>query len=238
MIPVNDLVDLLLSQDGDEYVFGAEASLDDADPDAFDCSELIEWACGRLGVSPRMPDGSWYQARHAKKHGMLIPIEEAINTKGALLYRFSSSPFASTRRPKSAHVAVSLGDGKTIEARSSRHGVGVFSAEGRGWTHASLVAGVDYDTVVSAPESSLPTRPVWTASDLDGLIRVNDDGFAVRRVQANLLANGVRITVDGQFGPNTDASVRAWQERYGLVVDGIVGPVTWRSVWGHDGTVS
>ncbi|RAV77347.1 hypothetical protein DBT52_09270 [Aerococcus mictus] len=43
-----------------------------------------------------------------------------------------------------AHIAVSLGDGKTIEARNPEMGVGSWDAAGRGWTKAGLVPGVDY----------------------------------------------------------------------------------------------
>ena len=150
-VPVDAFVDLLLSQDGDRYIFGHEVRHSDSDPDAFDCSELIEWACARLGVTPRMPDGSWYQARHVRAHGLLIPVDQAIRTRGALLFRFSSSPFTGGR-PASAHVAVSLGNGQTIEARSTRHGVGRFSAHGRGWTHAGLVPGLDYERKKPMPQ--------------------------------------------------------------------------------------
>lgn len=136
-------LNLMLSQTGDRYVFGAQASLSDSDPDAFDCSELIRWASGRLGVRPTVPDGSWYQARHVRDRGQLLSIREAVETPGALLFRFSSSPYVGGR-PSFAHVAVSLGNGSTIEARSSSHGVGQFSAHGRGWTHAGLIPGIDY----------------------------------------------------------------------------------------------
>ncbi|HEX7099340.1 MAG TPA: hypothetical protein VF377_08855 [Acidimicrobiia bacterium] len=152
MVPVEAFVQKMLSQEGDKYVFGHEVSMSDTDPEAFDCSEIVEWAAYQVGVQPRVPDGSWYQARHCKAHGLIIPVSEALKTRGALLFRFRTAdgkvhdPFSSTVRPASAHVAVSLGDGRTIEARGSRYGVGVFSAVGRDWTHAGLVPGIDYST--------------------------------------------------------------------------------------------
>ena len=112
-----------LSQNGNRYVFGAEANPNDPKPRALDCSELVEWAAARAGV--RFPDGSANQIAAARP----LSVEQALNTPGALLYR-------------PGHIAISLGDGRTIEARNSRAGVGIFNAHGRGWTRAGTIPGM------------------------------------------------------------------------------------------------
>jgi peptidoglycan hydrolase-like protein with peptidoglycan-binding domain len=113
-----------LSQNGNRYVFGAEANARDANPRALDCSELVEWAAARAGV--RFPDGSANQIAAARP----MSVEQALRTPGALLYR-------------PGHIAISLGDGRTIEARNSRAGVGIFNANGRGWTRAGTIPGMN-----------------------------------------------------------------------------------------------
>ena len=50
-------------------------------------------------------------------------------------------------------------------------------------------------------------------------------GELVRQVQTKL-----RIDPDGNYGPNTEAAVRAFQREHGLVPDGIVGPQTWEAL--------
>ena len=62
------------------------------------------------------------------------------------------------------------------------------------------------------------------------LVRKGDQNHPVKTLQYLLRARGHTVTVDGIFGPETDAAVRAFQQQKGLAVDGIVGPVTWRAL--------
>lgn len=125
---VDRFVALALQQAGDRYALGAEASASDPDPRVFDCSELVEWAAARAGISPKVPDGSGAQRAHCANHGTLIGIQLAINTKGALLFM-------------DGHVAISLGNGKTIEAMNPSSGVRQGNANGRRWLAAGRIPG-------------------------------------------------------------------------------------------------
>jgi peptidoglycan hydrolase-like protein with peptidoglycan-binding domain len=61
-------------------------------------------------------------------------------------------------------------------------------------------------------------------------VRKGDKGPKAEAVKAAQVL--VDVTVDGDFGPKTDAAVRYWQDNLGLVVDGIVGPKTWQALFG------
>ena len=148
------------AQRGDRYVFGAEASPSDSNPTAFDCSELTQWAADRVGVT--IPDGAMYQYLDLKSEGQLMPVDEALHTKGALLFYFSSEPTSGGARPSEAHVAISLGDGRTIEARGSSYGVNEFPAAGR-FNYAGMIP----QMADPVPGTSLPDVPAYPAAGYD-----------------------------------------------------------------------
>jgi putative chitinase len=55
---------------------------------------------------------------------------------------------------------------------------------------------------------------------------------AVEGLQRALAAAGFRVAIDGDFGPGTEAMVKAFQRAKGLVDDGVVGPTTWAALGG------
>ena len=56
-------------------------------------------------------------------------------------------------------------------------------------------------------------------------------GEPVRRAQRALRRTpDLGLTVDGVFGPKTEAAVKLFQQGSGLTVDGIVGPQTWQAL--------
>jgi peptidoglycan hydrolase-like protein with peptidoglycan-binding domain len=56
-------------------------------------------------------------------------------------------------------------------------------------------------------------------------------GDVVRRLQRALRRTpDLGIKVDGIFGPQLEAAVKSFQEGAGLVIDGIVGPLTWNAL--------
>lgn len=65
-------------------------------------------------------------------------------------------------------------------------------------------------------------------------LRHGDRSQAVRHLQTTLNNNGARLIVDGHYGDTTEAAVRAYQLRIGLVADGIAGHKTQGALAGND----
>jgi cell wall-associated NlpC family hydrolase len=129
-----------LAQNGKPYVWGSSASPTDANPASFDCSELTKWAAARSGVT--IPDGAAHQYVWLKQQGATMSVQQALQTPGALLFHFASEPQPGLGgEPPVAHVAISLGNGMTIEARGHAYGVGVFQAGDR-FDYAGMVPGM------------------------------------------------------------------------------------------------
>lgn len=148
-MPVNIEVALLFSiaQDGERYVFGTEVP--GTTSDRWDCSELVEVACRAAGIRPTVPDGAYYQWRHCTP----ITVEKGIHTRGALLFVGDGTGVG---RDAITHVAWSLGNGTTIEARGTAWGVGVWPTADR-FDFAGLVPGASYGQPAPFP---IPAPPI------------------------------------------------------------------------------
>jgi cell wall-associated NlpC family hydrolase len=183
-------------QAGDEYVFGAETSLTDSDPEVFDCSSLTMWAAKQVGVD--IQDGTWNQYLDLKGQGQTMSVEEALHTKGALLFYFSEEPTPGGGRPSSAHVAISLGDGRTIEAQNSENDVGVFQAGDR-FNFAGMIpemAGPAPAGTLPLSDGTMPTATTLTGvpdpdTDDDGLSDIYEEMVGLSPTSADTDADGI-----------------------------------------------
>ena len=67
-------------------------------------------------------------------------------------------------------------------------------------------------------------------------LKKGSKGDQVKALQRMLYSMGYSLgslnPVDGDFGAKTDTAVRAYQKRYGLTVDGVVGEKTWVKLLG------
>ena len=81
-------------------------------------------------------------------------------------------------------------------------------------------------------EPEKPVAPTDSACIVDlPIIRQGDNGFPVIAVQTLLGKHNFNVNyIDGDFGPDTLAKVKAFQKAKGLTADGIVGRDTWATL--------
>lgn len=81
-----------------------------------------------------------------------------------------------------------------------------------------------------------PTPAVSTPAPTGGGMKFDYPGTPVglgsKGASAALVQAVIGAKADGDFGPKSVASLKAWQTANGLTADGSVGPVTWKKMFG------
>lgn len=224
----DDVVGVALAHIGERYVLGARAPMASATwKGPWDCAELASWCVYRAsgilyGVRPTddpvMADAyTGYWAEQAERDAATVRVEHAVRIVGACLLR-------KPRAGPIGHIAISTGDGKTIEAHSAKHGVSRHSASNRRWDYGVLVPGITYFLSERVVHLRTPARIIRLTTPLTR-------GAKVEQVQKKLLALGYSPgAADGIYGPQSAAAVMEFQADRGLVADGEVGNVTLKAL--------
>ena len=195
----------------------------------WDCAEFASWlvfqvagklyGCNRNSGDAATADawtGFW--ARDAESLGRRISVEQAARTPGAAVLRVAS-PGAR------GHMVICDGQGATVEAHSAARGVIRHTLANRRWDLGILVPGIRYKRRAKPVEVKPPKRLIYR------LTKPLMSGPKVKEIQRKLKEAGFHPgSIDGQFGPQTQAAVVALQLSRGLVPDGEVGPQTARTL--------
>jgi hypothetical protein len=210
---------------GEQYVLGAKVPKGNPEwRGPWDCAEFTSWCvyqatgklfgCRPVSQGPDIADaytGFW--AEDAKKIGEMISVAEASATRGAFLLRVPEGGAV-------GHVVICAGDGRTVEAHSTKRGVVESKTEGRRWHTGVLVPGISVKIPDAPPP---PRRPALVLRVKTPLMK----GELVKDVQRRLKKLGFHSgPTDGVYGPQTAAAVQAFQLHKRLLVDGEVGAGT------------
>lgn len=216
----SDIITIARPHVGEKYIFGAAAHYDNESwKGPWDCAEFATWCvrqaygiyygCDKSGEPGSAYTGQWRS--DAKSRGVIIGYEEAIKTPGAFLLRYPGGDTSMI-----GHIAISVGNGETIEAADSKRGVIVGTVFNRRWDIGVLIPDVAYNTNQSSVEDD-----ILKFEDL------SEPSERVKTLQLALAELGFNPgPIDGQFGKKTMAAVAAFQTAHGIVVDGEVGPQT------------
>ena len=129
----------------------------------------------------------------------------------------------------SGHAGVYIGGGYAIEARGFAYGIVKTKVSERKWTHWYQCPYIQY-LEGDAPMAEIPVG-FRTLKYTAGVAMMQ--GEDVRFVQDALTKLGYQLgKIDGIYGKNTEAAVKAFQERNGLEVDGVVGSETRKALEG------
>lgn len=220
----SQILQLALTRLGDPYVLGALVPKNNSSYHGpWDCAEFTTWlvyqvssklyGCARDNGNPASADAyTGFYKRDADELGEIITVEAAAAIEGAFVLRYSGSGLI-------GHIVVSDGAGGTVEAHSHVDGVIRSHLDARRWDIGILIPWINY---VPAPRIPLDPPLLMIYRFTNPLMK----GEPVRKIQMALYGLGYIIGVDGIYGSHTYQAVRQFQNTFGLVADGEVGPKT------------
>jgi peptidoglycan hydrolase-like protein with peptidoglycan-binding domain len=183
------------AQVGKAYVLGAEVSLTDTNPKAFDCSELVQWLFGRSGNPITDLAAAQYDAT-SKVSG---------SPKAGDLVFLRNNP---ARANGIGHVAVvtkklSNGDWEIIEARG--HAYGVVKTTLSYWKARSYYAGLRRYSKLNFVGDAGVTSASAASSYQAGCLSITTNGKAVKYSKFNsttdsVLGHAAIVAEGGEYG--------------------------------------
>ena len=125
------------------------------------------------------------------------------------------------------------GNFTTDNEKSALVNTGLFQVVGRYASSMQLLTG-DVLVTCAKGHTAIVTRNGDDDMGIDELplAKYGSKGVDVAALQGALKYKGYSLSVDGDFGTNTQKQVKAFQKIKGLAQDGIVGAKTWKALLG------
>ena len=216
------------SRVGEKYILGSRVPMNNPNfHGPWDCAEFVSWSVYQaygilIGVRPPNPATAdaytGYWAEDAELHNATTTVARALRTPGAILLRRPHAE-APGQHPI-GHIAISRGDGTTVEARGKAYGVVIAQdAAGRPWDIGVLIPGVEY----AASAARAYTPPADLLMIRSPFMRGPQVVAVQRALEARSYTAGV---IDGVFAGQTEAAVYNFQAASGTATDGVVGAET------------
>lgn len=188
-----------------------------------DCSGMTMEAAALVGIKVPHGASSLWKGDYWDEKGTIDKMP-----KDKVCFVFNETDSADPM----GHVGIYLGDGYVVDARGHAQGVVYGKLESYAWDHYGILKGMKNEEV-----TDMPTIPAPHADGRPTLSRGADDtmftGPYVSAMQDLLVKRGCTLPkygVDGDFGTETEAAVKAFQQLKGLSADGICGPLTWAAL--------
>jgi cell wall-associated NlpC family hydrolase len=204
-----------LHEVGEDYVWGAEGTGGVAGNDDYDCSGFFWAMLNNVGVKlPRLTADGY------RRRGERIKKPTRVGVDYAVFRRADGH---------ATHIICYIGKGETVEAKGRAYGVIKSTVEGCNKRGAAWYRLPDL-SLGSLTEANPAPIPRKYPGHIIGKWHKHHD--EVRWIQKRLNARGHKVTVDGIFGRQTYAAVKAFRKTQfrRRPQGGNVGPKTWAAL--------